>query len=112
MKLNMRHVQQQQQQQQQPGLQLMEEEHSTSAQDQKHQPGEPQQQQQEEQLQRQDTPNKRRGRPPGSKNKATLAKAGTAGPLVTFILQVPAGQVWTTGRGVDEERCLCSHPAA
>jgi hypothetical protein len=43
--------------------------------------------------QQQQQPVKRRGRPLGSKNKATLAKAGTAGPLMTHVMHVQQGEV-------------------
>lgn len=62
-------------------------------QEQQQQQGDEQQQQQQQPQQQQDLPVKRRGRPLGSKNKTTLAKEGTAGPLMTFVLHVQPGEV-------------------
>jgi hypothetical protein len=53
----------------------------------------PQHEQSQQHTEQQQQPAKRRGRPLGSKNKATLAKAGTAGPLMTHVMQVQQGQV-------------------
>lgn len=93
-------VQEQQQQQLQPGSQPMQEDQLQQQSKHVQQQGDqqqPQQQQQQQELQRQDTPSKRRGRPPGAKNKSTLAKAGTAGPLLSFVLQVQTGEVRRRG---------------
>jgi hypothetical protein len=79
--------QQQQEQQQQPH---QKEDGGPPQQQQQHDDSSPQQQEQQQQTQ---TPAKRRGRPPGVKNKATLAKAGTAGPLLAFVLEVQPGEV-------------------
>lgn len=86
------HPQEQHPQQPQPPQQ-QEPTHSSQAVQQQQQQlvQDPEQQQQ----QQYDKPAKRRGRPPGAKNKDTLAKAGTAGPLLTFVLHIEPGEVCT-----------------